>query len=277
VHATSAAELARTLGRPVLIAPHRPIDAARPLRRGVYVRGTVILDLGQGVEHLRDALDKRWRNALSKAERSSIGIRDGTAGELYGMLEPMAVRKGFRVPYSRAFVEALAQELGNDLALRVAEVDGMPVAAWAEARVGSTATYLLGVSTQSGRKVNAAYALAWDAVARGIARDVRFIDLGGADPDAAGGPDLFKLRTGGEVRRFPGTYLFGRGPRRPLARLVAAAGARRAGRDMAGPRRVVMGAPPPDGPRSRRLSGAHARSSSHEPKTRHADGRAGAA
>jgi hypothetical protein len=224
ISATSATLLARTLGRPLLVAPHQSIDAAQPLRHGVYVRGTVILDLRRSIEQLRSALDKRWRNALSKAERSPIAIRDGTVDDLYGMAEPMAFRKGFKVPYPKAFVEALAQELGGHLALRVAEVDGAAVATWAEPCVGSTATYLMGASTEPGRAVNAAYALAWDAVGRGIARGVQFLDLGGADPDATGGPDHFKLRTGGDVRRFPGTYLFGRGPARLLARIAAVAG-----------------------------------------------------
>jgi hypothetical protein len=222
-------QLAHQLRTPLVVSPHHAIAEASAVRSRRYLPGTVIVPLHRSMGAIRAELHKRWRNALSKAERADLQIQAGSPRELYRLLEPLAERKGFEVPYSRPFIECLKAELGSGFRIRLAVSGERPVAAWAETAVGGTVTYLLGASQDEGRTTNASYLLAWEAIERALSEELHFIDLGGAEPEAKTGPALFKKGMGGAVVRFPGTYIFGRGLR---------AQAMRAGLRLMGPRKA---------------------------------------
>lgn len=213
-------DLARELRLPILLAPHVPLSGAESLRASTYIRGTVVLavDLSTDLVSLRSAANGKWRNSLSKAERSGLTIVNGSIDELFALLRHMAYRKGFRIPYSIDFVAALAGQEAANFRVRLAVSPVGPAAVWADATVGGTATYLMGATSEEGRTSNASYLLAWDAVLRARSLGAKFLDLGGVDPDSEEGTDRFKKRTGGQLLRFPGIYLFGQGPRCVLVR-----------------------------------------------------------
>ena len=212
--------LADQLGRPVVVSPHFPLPGIRPLRHHPYLPGTVVLDLAIPLPELRKAFDKKWRNALSKAERSSLTLVDGSIDELLALQADLSARKGFRVPYTPAFVHALKGISEGKFGVRMATSGGQTLAAWADVIGGNTATYLIGATTDAGRASNASYLLAYDALSRLKEAGARFLDLGGAGPASDGGTHRFKAGMGGDLGVFPGSYCFGRGPRGALVHLA---------------------------------------------------------
>jgi lipid II:glycine glycyltransferase (peptidoglycan interpeptide bridge formation enzyme) len=212
--------LANQLRQPVVVSPHFPLPGVQPLRHHPYLPGTVILDLAIPLPELRKAFDKKWRNALSKAERSNLTLVDGSVDELLALQADLAARKGFRVPYTPAFVRSLKRISVGKFGVRMATSGGQTLAAWADVIGGNTATYLIGATTDTGRASNASYLLAYDALSRLKEAGARFFDLGGAGPASDGGTHRFKVGMGGDLVAFPGSYCFGRGPRGALVRLA---------------------------------------------------------
>jgi lipid II:glycine glycyltransferase (peptidoglycan interpeptide bridge formation enzyme) len=129
------------------------------------------------------------------------------------MLEELADRKGFEVPYAPRFVEALHAAFGTGFTLRVARHSGRDVAVLLDLRAGDTATSFMGAATPEGRKVRASYLLTWDALVHHRVAGVRTYDMGSIGRDRSTGPSAFKVRSGGEVVEFPGTFLVGTGLR----------------------------------------------------------------
>jgi hypothetical protein len=235
--------LARQLRTPILVSPVSDTPGlSAPIADGLFLSGTVLVDLRLGDDLLRRRLDKRWRNALSKAERSDTDVVDGTLDELMSLLDRLALKKSFNLPYKEEFLRRLRPSFGRECRIRVARRGGVVVGGWLDLREGSTATYLMGATTEKGRAVNASYLLTWDAI-RHHRETARFLDLGGIGVERTTGPSGFKVRTGGRIVDFPGTYLVGSGARAlavdswlRLKRLRARARGKRTERSEAGAR-----------------------------------------
>ena len=72
---------------------------------------------------------------------------------------------------------------------------------------GSAATYQVGWSNDTGRRLNAHNLVLWQAMQALQQRGVRQLDLGGVNTQRSAGIARFKLGTGGRVLRLAGTYL----------------------------------------------------------------------
>lgn len=207
-------DLARRLRRPILLSPTTPLPGAgSPVAGDLFHSGTVLFELSNSELEMRKQLHGYWRNHLSKAERAGTEVVDGTRSELLTMLDELAQRKGFKVRYDAHFVEALRASFGKGFVIRVARHSGRNVGVLLDLRAGDTGTSFLGAATPEGRELRVAYLLAWDALRRYRESGARTYDMGNIGRDRSTGPSAFKVRSGGDIVEFPGTYLIGGGAR----------------------------------------------------------------
>lgn len=168
-----------------------PADEARK-------KQSLIIDLSHGVDELRKALDKKWRNCLSKAERSGLEIVSGTSLDLFdefaGVYEKMLARKQFE-PSASIEKHRRMQTLlpdANKMDIVVARQDGVACAGAICVTFGDTAVYLFGATDDAGMKVSASYLVQWQVVSTLVARGVRYYDLNGINAEANPGTYHFK-------------------------------------------------------------------------------------
>jgi lipid II:glycine glycyltransferase (peptidoglycan interpeptide bridge formation enzyme) len=72
---------------------------------------------------------------------------------------------------------------------------------------GEAATYQLGWTSDQGRDLHAHNRLLWAAIEELKTRGVRWLDLGGVNTQRSAGVARFKIKTGGRVVTFAGTYI----------------------------------------------------------------------
>jgi Acetyltransferase (GNAT) domain len=212
--AESLQRLSRQVGVPMLVSPVDLLPGlGAPTAVGMFHSGTVVFDCSGDDAALRGRLRKTWRNSLSKGERSDVQIGDGSIEELLNMLDELATRKGFELPYGPSFVRALQGSFGSGFAVRIARQDGHAVGGRLDLRAGVTATLFLNATALEGRALGASYLLTWDALRRHRDAGVLHYDLGGISDDRASGTSGHKVSMGGETIDYPGTYLIGTGLR----------------------------------------------------------------
>ena len=81
-------------------------------------------------------------------------------------------------------------------------VNGQPVAGHVSSTLGDTCIYVLGASSELGRKYKASYLLQWRAIEAAKAGGARWYDLGGVDPEKNPGVYHFKAGVNGRSWRF---------------------------------------------------------------------------
>lgn len=172
---------------------------------------TYMLDLARSEEQLRAGFKKRWRNALSKAEKNSLELQwDNGAEHLEWLLKAYTLdkaAKGYDGP-SAASTRGLAHafQVKGDLLLGRALKDGKAIAAILIFCHGRGATYQIGWNSQAGRDLGAHYILLWNALAQLKQRGVVTFDLGGVNDKDAKGVKTFKEGLGGTELRLLGIY-----------------------------------------------------------------------
>ena len=201
--------LAVALGRPVVAAPHAPLD--RPGIRRAYMPATSIVPLDRSDAELRAQMHGKWRSSLAKAERTDdLEVGDCDIATVLRLQAAMEERKGFRAPYGEPFLTALAEAFGDGFTARAVHAGGDVLAVWVDLRSHTTALYLIGATSPRGRSSNASYLLAWDCLQRLRDAGTTYLDTGGFDPATPGGTTRFKQRLGGTDIAFPGLYIAGR-------------------------------------------------------------------
>jgi len=202
-----------------------PDTAAAPLRDAHFRRGsdiqpvlaTLVLDLGGDEAALLAGLDKDTRWSVRQAPKRGVTTREVTdepsLQAFYELYATTGGRAGFITrtwDYYRAIWGALIG--AGHASLRLAYVDGAPVAGAMVWRCGDRALYQTGATNDAGRKSYAAYALLWECIIEAKRAGRRAFDMGGIplDPerkdDPMYGPYLFKRGFGGEVRRWVGAH-----------------------------------------------------------------------
>ena len=111
-------------------------------------------------------------------------------------------RKGFIERY----IQARKSAAQTALTLR-ADHQGERVAAMMFLLHGTAATYQVGWSDETGRRLNAHNLLLWQAIEALQQRGVRLLDLGGVNTQRSAGIARFKMATGGTVKVLAGSYL----------------------------------------------------------------------
>ncbi len=162
---------------------------------------TVWLDLTIAEAVRRRNLQKKWRNALAKAEKSKLEIFEDQSGERLALFlrlyqEHLRLKryKGSTPEFVKA--EVVAALPFSESATLWAHYNSQPVAAMMFLLHGKSSSYRFGWNTPLGRATNAHYLLLWRAQEILAQRRIHFLDLGGILPGDAPGLTHFKLGLG---------------------------------------------------------------------------------
>ena len=180
-------------------------------RRGAETYQTIWLGLTPNLETLHKNLKKKWRNALSKAQRRNLRVEwDFEGAHLTWFLQGYALdkaQKNYDGP-SVKLMQALGRSFiaGKGLMIGRAMLDNRPVAAILIVCHGRSATYQIGWSSQEGRETAAHNLLLWEALAVLKGRGITDFDLGGINETQSEGIKIFKDGLGGRSVSLPGIY-----------------------------------------------------------------------
>lgn len=171
---------------------------------------TFLIDLSLSLEQLRKSLDQKWRNCLNRAEKNKLAIIEGTDDNLYerfsNIYKEMHDRKKFSEFVDINKMRAVQKDLRDQIkmAIMLCESETEPVSAVVCTAIGDTGIYLLGATNDKGRTLQASYLVQWRVIEWLKARECRWYDLGGIDPEQNPGTYHFKAglsgRLGKEVR-----------------------------------------------------------------------------
>lgn len=172
---------------------------------------TYIMDLSKSLDDIKAGLKKRWRNALTKAEKNKMEIQwdqDLTHLEwllkAYNLDRKIKLYDGPSVNITRALAKGLHAK--GDLLLGRAVAGGQTIGAVLIFCHGRGATYQIGWNAQAGRDLGAHYILLWSALEQLKQRGIDSFDLGGVNDKDAKGVKIFKQGLGGAELRLPGIY-----------------------------------------------------------------------
>lgn len=203
--------------RLVLISPEEGASPALGLstwRRVMTGYSTVMLNIGVPMETLRAQLESRWRANLASAEASELTVhRVGTNPGQYRWLLDADLQQrearhleGLPIAFFDLYAKARNAPAKTLLTLR-ADTGRERVAGMLFLIHGEAATYQVGWTNDMGRDLHAHHLILWQAIQELQSRGVRWLDLGGVNTQRSAGVARFKIRTGGEVRTFAGTYM----------------------------------------------------------------------
>jgi len=200
--------------------------AAEPLRAAGFRRSpqdiqpvlaTLELDLRPDEEALLAAMDKDTRWSVRQGPKRGVSVRevsdDSGLRAFYDLYALTGKRADFITrtwDYYRSVWRAL---LDARLAtLRLADVDGAPVAGAMTWRCGERAVYQTGATNDAARKSYAAYALLWECIIGAKREGATRFDFGGIPTDVERkddpmrGPYVFKRGFGGRAVRWVGAH-----------------------------------------------------------------------
>ncbi|MGH2491009.1 MAG: lipid II:glycine glycyltransferase FemX, partial [Candidatus Limnocylindria bacterium] len=200
--------------------------AAEPLRTAGFVRSTqdiqpvlatLELELGPDEDMLLAAMDKDTRWSVRQGPKKGVSVRDVSDDaelrafyDLYALTGQRAEFITRTWDYYRSIWRALID--ARLATLRLAYVDGAPVAGALTWRCGERVVYQTGATNEAARKSHAAYALLWECIIGARAEGAKRFDLGGIPIDVERkddpmyGPYLFKRGFGGVTRRWVGAH-----------------------------------------------------------------------
>jgi len=200
-------------------------EAGDALRGAGYRRGadiqpvlaTLELDLAPDEDAILAGLEKdtRWsvRQGPKKGVTTRVAGDEAALRSFYDLYATTGGRAGFITRTWEYYRQTWSGLIDAGLAtLRLADVDGTPVAGAMVWRCGDRALYQTGGTNDAGRKSSAAYALLWECIIEAKRAGRRVFDMGGipADLDRKDdpmyGPYLFKRGFGGVVRRWVGAH-----------------------------------------------------------------------
>jgi hypothetical protein len=165
---------------------------------------TLLMDLRQDEDELRRGMDKKWRNCLSKAERSQLRVEVGTGShpfdEFLAIYADMLDRKRFVPTADFDTHRRLQKNLPELLKMRVllARQDGRPCAAAVISAMGDTGLYLFGATNDLGMRTCASYLVQWRAVQLLKELGASTYDLHGINPEHNPGTYHFKKGLAGK-------------------------------------------------------------------------------
>jgi len=159
---------------------------------------TFVLDLAPTLAQLRSALDKKWRNQLSRSEKNNLEVSSGNGWDEYQsfcqIYQQMRRRKGFETTVDVEEFGRIQRGLTESHRMRIliCKDQGKPVAGLVASAMGDSAIYLLGATSDEGLNSKGAYLLQWTLIEWLKENGVRRYDLGGIDPETNPGVYHFK-------------------------------------------------------------------------------------
>jgi hypothetical protein len=162
---------------------------------------TLRLDLSRTTEELRQGLERKWRQALGRAERnSSLTLESGTSEAHYhialAIYEEMHQRKKFTRQVDMKKQGDIQKYLPESLKMKImiCRMNGEPIAALGWSSIGDTGLPLIFATSDKSLllSTNASNLLWWQMILDLKEKGLRFLDTGGIDPRANPGGDKFK-------------------------------------------------------------------------------------
>jgi hypothetical protein len=172
---------------------------------GGAVRRTLVADISGDLADIRSGLEKKWRNCLSKAERSGLTVDSGPEIERFDEFRPLydqlLERKQLQPSADFDRHRDIQTRLPEAARMRtvLARHDGRPCAGAIYSALGDTAIYLFGAIDETGMKTSASYLVQWTVIEELKARGVRGYDLNGVNAEANPGTYHFKRGLAGKV------------------------------------------------------------------------------
>ena len=164
------------------------------------------LCLSRSEEELLLSLKGKWRNLLRKSHKSDLFIsrpiiESDSIDRMANFYDKQKEKLGFKgIPSS--FLKKMAEKSNEDWVFCYYEarkktsndICGILVSIIH----GDTATYVIGNTDNCGRKLNANYAMLWQAVTDAMAENCKWFDLGGINKNTPKGIAHFKAGMNGE-------------------------------------------------------------------------------
>jgi len=183
-------------------------------RRVMTGLSTVVLDLTRSPADIRAAMETRWRNRLSHAERhwrGDLNVGSSLSG-LRNLLrleeQQRSARKFSGLPVSlvEKYVEAAGTTHPAFVMARANQKNDLQ-AAMLFMLHADRATYHIGWANEAARKSNLHNLLLWSSLPALRERGITELDLGVINTRSLPGISRFKLGTGGRTITLPGTYI----------------------------------------------------------------------
>ena len=188
----------------------------------VQPSATIMLDLCPEPEEILAQMHSKWRYNIRLSERKEVQVRVGGVedfGTFYGLSAVTGERDEFAIR-PQQYYEDVWRAFGPEHArLLIAEYEGKPLAAIVVVKVGRTATYLYGASSNEERNRMPNHALQWAAMQWAREEGCHWYDFWGIPPEVPDdgavaelgegglwGVFRFKQGFGGKVVKYPGAW-----------------------------------------------------------------------
>ena len=173
---------------------------------------SIVINLKNDLDELKVKMRKKWRYNLKRAQKNDlvidIGNSDNDFDIFYKIYEEMHSRKQFDEFVDVQTFKEINSELSEEMKMRIfiCLQDNVPISSIVVSVIGNRGIYLLGGSTEAGRKTGASYLLQWEAMMWLKSKGITFYDLGGIDKEKNPGVYTFKAGMGGQEISFPGGF-----------------------------------------------------------------------
>jgi CelD/BcsL family acetyltransferase involved in cellulose biosynthesis len=163
---------------------------------GVETGCTIRLSVDLGFDRLwDDVFDTEIRRNVRRAQRAGVTVETSDDVEAFYRLYVDTMRRLGSPQFPRSFVTALSQAFGDGFDLRIATLDGNPVAGTISLRHNGTRHLLLNGSDRDFEEACPNYALCVDYIERACQSELSVVDFGRTEIDSA--VHEFKRQFGG--------------------------------------------------------------------------------
>ena len=170
-----------------------------------------VIDLNKTLDELKFDLKPKWRNSLRKAQKQNLIIsRSSNMKDIEVLLQYYLqdVKKKKFKGINPELIKKMAQLHSDSEELYVfkAKKDNLDIGSILISRQFKNLIYLIGWSSEDGRKLNVNYVLLWEAITYFKSKEYKLFDLGGLIGNNH--PiDFFKLGMNGDYYENSGEYL----------------------------------------------------------------------
>ena len=170
-----------------------------------------VIDLNKSLDELRYILKPKWRNSLRKAQKQNLIINRSSNKKAVEVLLKYYLKDVEKKKYkglNPELIKKMAQLQSDSEKLYVfsAKKDSLEFGSILISKQFKNLIYLIGWSSEEGRKLNVNYLLLWEAITYFKTKECKVFDLGGLIGE--GHPiDFFKLGMNGDYYENSGEYL----------------------------------------------------------------------
>jgi len=180
-------------------------------KRATSPAASALIDINRNHKEIRGGFHGKWRNLLKKSEKLGLELEVPSLSEAFPFLlkqyEAMQQEKEFEGVASSLLRAMIGQE-GPSWTCQIlfAVQKGQRHGAVMTVGHGDTCTYLIGWTSDEGRRLQANYFLLWQAMLAMREREYRYFDVGGLGAQTTSGVEHFKKRLKGEEYSLIGEY-----------------------------------------------------------------------